>query len=207
MNIDAILEKASVIPVLEVARLGCAAPLARALAAGGLSVVELTLRTDCALDAVKAMQDAASDLIIGMGTVRTRADIEKSMGAGAAFLVTPGSPPQLLAALKEAGIAALPGTATASEAMTVFEAGFAAMKFFPAEQAGGIKYLKSLHGPLPDCVFCPTGGIGPDRAPDYLALPNVACVGGSWVAPRAMIDGGVWEKIEGNARRAMSMQK
>lgn len=206
MNIDTILEKASVIPVIEVSDLAHAVPLAQALAAGGLTVVELTLRTDCALDAVKAMQDAAPDLIVGMGTVRTPRDITQSLEAGAAFLVTPGSSPRLLDALNESGAPALPGTATASEAMTVFEAGFNAMKFFPAEQAGGVNYLRALYGPLPDCRFCPTGGIGVDRVSDYLALPNVACVGGSWIAPRALIEERGWAAIEDNARKALSMK-
>ena len=207
MNIESILEKASVIPVLEISRLASAPSLARALAVGGLEVVELTLRTDCALDAVKAMKDAAPDLIVGMGTVRTEDDIAKSLEAGAAFLVTPGAPAHLLVALKAAGLPALPGVATASEAMAARDAGFAAMKFFPAEQAGGVNYLKSLYGPLPDLTFCPTGGIGADRVADYVALPNVACVGGSWIAPKATIEEAAWGKIELAARRAAAMKK
>ena len=141
-----------------------------------------------------------------MGTVRTSRDIEQSLNAGAAFLVTPGASPSLLKALWDAGAPALPGVATVSEAMTASEAGFTAMKFFPAEQAGGIGYLRALHGPLPELVFCPTGGIGADRAADYLALPNVACVGGSWIAPKAQISAGAWGAIEGNARKAAGMR-
>lgn len=206
MQIDAIIERASVIPVLEVETLASAAPLARALRKGGLSVIELTLRTPCALDAVKAMKDAAPDLIVGMGTIRTQKDIERALAAGAEFLVSPGAPPDLLAAFSEAGAPALPGVATASEAMSAYRAGFHAMKFFPAEPAGGLAYLKALAGPLPDILFCPTGGISAERAPDYLALANVACVGGSWVAPRRAIAAGQWDTIEANAARAAAMK-
>lgn len=207
MHIDDIMRAASVIPVLEVANLDTAAPLAKALAAGGLRVVELTLRTSCALEALAAMREAAPDLVVGMGTVRTQEDVERSLGAGAAFLVSPGADAGLIAALARSGAPVLPGVATASEAMTVAAAGLCAMKFFPAEPAGGVPYLKSLAGPLPDLVFCPTGGISADRAPDYLALPNVACVGGSWIATRAMIQNGDWDSVTENARRAAGMKK
>ncbi len=205
MQIEEILAAASVIPVLEVAELDQAAPLARALAAGGLRVVELTLRTDCALDALKAMQDAAPDLIVGMGTVRTGGDIEESLAAGAAFLVSPGASLSLLTAFADSGAASLPGVATASEAMSAAALGFKALKFFPAEPAGGLSYLKALAGPLPDIVFCPTGSISAEKAPDYLALANVACVGGSWIATKQAIAKGDWTGIEDNARRAAKM--
>ncbi|PQA86999.1 bifunctional 4-hydroxy-2-oxoglutarate aldolase/2-dehydro-3-deoxy-phosphogluconate aldolase [Hyphococcus luteus] len=205
MQIEEIVDAASVIPVLEVAELENAAPLARALAAGGLRVVELTLRTDCALDALKAMQDAAPDLIVGMGTVRTGDDIEQSLAAGAAFLVSPGAGLSFLKALADSGAPSLPGVATASEAMTAAELGFKALKFFPAEPAGGIAYLKALAGPLPEIMFCPTGSISAEKAPDYLALSNVACVGGSWIATKQTIAKGDWTAIEANARRAAQM--
>ncbi len=207
MTIDRILKAASVIPVLEIATIDAAAPLAVALAAGGLRVVELTLRTGCALDAVGKMKNAAPDLIVGMGTVRSADDIAASRKAGADFIVSPGATPALLDALAASGVAALPGVATASEAMTAEEAGFKALKFFPAEAAGGIACLKSLAGPLPDLVFCPTGGISAERAPDYLALANVACVGGSWIATKAMIEGGDWDQIQMNARYAAGMKR
>ena len=206
MRIDDILEAASVIPVLEVAEIKDAAPLAKALAAGGLKVVELTLRTACALDAVKAMQDAAPELIVGMGTVRTESDVGKSLAGGAAFLVSPGASPALLKALADSGAPALPGVATASEAMTAFDAGFHAMKFFPAEPAGGLSYLKALAGPLPGIMFCPTGGISAACAQDYLALPHVPCVGGSWIATKDMIAKGAWSAIEENARKAAAIR-
>lgn len=203
MTIDEILEKATVIAVLEVEALASAAPLARALRQ--VRVAELTLRTPCALDALKAMKDAAPDLIVGMGTIRTTEDIERALAAGADFLVSPGTTSSLLAAMARAGVPALPGVATASEAMTAADAGFRALKFFPAEAAGGVDYLKTLAGPLPDIVFCPTGGIGADRAPAYLALKSVACVGGSWIATRAMIAAGEWSAIEKNAARAAAL--
>lgn len=204
MRIDDILKAASVIPVLEVERLEDAGPLARALGDGGLRVVELTLRTAAALDALGAMKRAAPDLIIGMGTVRTPDDVARSMAAGADFLVSPGASLALLRAM--ANTPALPGVATASEAMTAFEEGYRAMKFFPAEPAGGAAYLKSLAGPLPDIAFCPTGGIGPERAPDYFALPNVPCVGGSWIATKAMLAAGDFAGIRANAARAAALK-
>lgn len=204
MRIEDILEAASVIPVLEVERAEDAAPLASALALGGLRVIELTLRTAAALDALGAMKRAAPSLIVGMGTIRNGDDVERSLAAGADFLVSPGASASLLRAMK--GTPALPGVATASEAMTAFEAGFRAMKFFPAEPAGGAAYLKSLSGPLPDIIFCPTGGISPERAADYFALQNVACVGGTWIATRAMIASGDWAGIQSNARLAATLK-
>jgi 2-dehydro-3-deoxyphosphogluconate aldolase/(4S)-4-hydroxy-2-oxoglutarate aldolase len=205
VRIDAIMDIAGVIPVLEVERLDDAAPLAQALAAGGLRVIELTLRTACALEAVGAMKRAAPSLIVGMGTIRSRDDVKAAITAGADFLVSPGATPDLLAALK--GVPALPGVATASEAMGAAEAGFQALKFFPAEPAGGLAYLKALAGPLPDLVFCPTGGIDAARAADYLALSNVRCVGGSWIAPKAAIAAGDWRLIEANAGRAAALRR
>lgn len=204
MRIDEIMAAASVIPVLEVERLDDAAPLARALAAGGLKVVELTLRTAAALAALGEMKRAAPALLVGMGTIRTGEDVERSLAAGADFLVSPGASAALLRAMRDAP--ALPGVATASEAMTAAEAGYRAMKFFPAEPAGGAAYLKSLAGPLPDLRFCPTGGITPERAGEYFALPNVPCVGGTWIATRAMIAAGDWTGIEANARKAASLK-
>ena len=200
-----ILNEATVIPVLEVERLEDAAPLALSLAAGGLNVAELTMRTEHALEAMQLMQAAAPDLIIGMGTIRSLQDASAAADAGAAFLVSPGAGPNLLSALAELSIPSLPGVATASEAMTAQEQGFDVLKFFPAESAGGVDYLKALYGPLPDIRFCPTGGIGADLAPQYLSLPNVVCVGGSWIAPRKLIEAGDWKRIEDNAQRAANM--
>lgn len=204
MRIEDVLVAASVIPVLEIDHLASAAPLAEALAAGGLRVIELTLRTDCALEAIGVMQKAAPSLIIGMGTIRSADDVRQSRDAGAAFLVSPGATPALLAAMRDAP--ALPGIATASEAMAAREAGFRALKFFPAEPAGGVAYLKSLAGPLPDLVFCPTGGIDAARAAEYFAAPNVACVGGSWIAPRRSIAEGDFAAITERARAAHALR-
>lgn len=201
-----ILNAASVIPVLAVSDIASAKPLAHALAAGGLNVIELTLRTPIALDALKAMQDAEPELIIGMGTITTPAQAEASTKAGAAFLVSPGLTADLGQAMIDTGSPCLPGVATAGEAMAATEAGFTALKFFPAEPAGGIAYLKALAGPLPDLVFCPTGGISKDRAADYLALKNVACCGGSWIATNAQIAAGEWDAITENARFAASLK-
>ncbi|MCH8488390.1 MAG: bifunctional 4-hydroxy-2-oxoglutarate aldolase/2-dehydro-3-deoxy-phosphogluconate aldolase [Oceanicaulis sp.] len=202
-----IIDAASVIPVLAVKRMDDAAALARALADGGLRVIELTLRTDIALDAMKAMQDAAPDLIVGMGTIRTPQQARASAQAGAAFLVSPGLTRQLGEAMLESGLPCLPGVATASEAMAAVEQGFEVLKFFPAEPAGGIAYLRALEGPLPDIRFCPTGSIGRDKAPDYLALSNVVCVGGSWIATSADIAAGDWSAIARNAAAAAAMKR
>ncbi len=201
-----ILDAASVIPVLSLERIDDAAPLGRALAAGGVKVVELTLRTPVALEAMKAMQDAAPELIVGMGTVTRPEQAKASADAGAAFLVSPGLTPSVTDAMLATGVPCLPGVATAGEAMTATEAGFEALKFFPAEPAGGIPYLKALAGPLPDLVFCPTGGISKDRAADYLALKNVACCGGSWVVTAQQLAGQDWAGIEANARFASGLK-
>lgn len=203
---DSLADAATVIPVLTVGDTGHAAPLVRALGAGGLRVIEVTWRTSAALDVLKAMKAAEPDMIVGMGTIRTPEQAARSVDAGADFLVSPGLTPRLAPALLESGVPALPGVATAGEAMAAAEAGFDLLKFFPAEQAGGLDYLKSLHGPLPDIRFCPTGSITRERAPDYLALPNVVCVGGSWIAPKALVEAGDWAGIEANAAVAAGMR-
>lgn len=205
-SLDAILQAATVIPVLTLERLEDAAPLARALHAGGLRVVELTLRTPVALDALKAMQGEVPELIIGMGTITTPDQAAASARAGAAFLVSPGLTPDLTRALMDTGAPTLPGVATAGEAMAASQAGFDACKFFPAEPAGGLAYLKALAGPLPHIRFCPTGGISRDRAADYLALETVPCCGGSWIATPTQIARGDWAAITENARFAARMQ-
>lgn len=205
-TLDPIINAATVIPVLTVDAMSDAAPLAKALAAGGLRVIELTLRTPIALEAMKAMQDAEPNLIVGMGTVTTPAQAERSAKAGAAFLVSPGLTPDLGAAMTATGAPCLPGVASASEAMAATEMGFEVLKFFPAEPAGGVDYLKALAGPLPDQRFCPTGGISKDKAADYLALKNVVCCGGSWIAPKAAVKAGDWDQITENAAFAASLK-
>jgi 2-dehydro-3-deoxyphosphogluconate aldolase/(4S)-4-hydroxy-2-oxoglutarate aldolase len=205
-SLNAILDAASVIPVLVVEEVADAAPLAKALKAGGLRVVELTLRTPVAIDAMKAMQDAEPELIVGMGTVVSPDQAGICLDNGAAFLVSPGLSPALGKAMLDTGLPCLPGVATAGEAMGAVEAGFEVLKFFPAEPAGGLAYLKALAGPLPDIRFCPTGGISRERAPDYLAQNNVACVGGSWIATAAQIQAGDWNTITANAAAAAAMK-
>ena len=205
-TLDQIIDAASVIPVLAVDEMNDAAPLAKALAGGGLTVIELTLRTPIALDAMKAMQDAAPDLMVGLGTVTTAQQAEESARAGAAFLVSPGLTADLGAAMKASGAPCLPGVATAGEAMAATQMGFEVLKFFPAEPAGGVDYLKALAGPLPNVRFCPTGGISRDRAADYLALSTVVCCGGSWIAPKAAVKAGDWSQITQNAAFAASLK-
>ena len=206
ISVDELVEAATVIPVLTVARLEDAAPLARALKAGGLRVIEMTWRTDAALDVLAEMKSAEPDLWIGMGTLRQPKQVKASLQAGADFLVSPGLTRELKTEFQAAACPVLPGVATPSEAMQAANAGFPVLKFFPAEQAGGLSYLKSLKGPLPEIRFCPTGSITQALAPDYLALSNVACVGGSWIATSALIDAQDWDAITQNAAAAADMK-
>lgn len=198
--IEDILARAPVIPVLTVTREADAVPLARALVAGGLPVLEVTLRTPVALAAIAAMAAEVPGAVIGAGTVLTPDDAAAAERAGAAFLVSPGASETLLAALKDRPW--LPGVATASEAMRAREVGFRHLKFFPAEAAGGRAALAALAAPLADLRFCPTGGIHAGNAAEYLALESVACVGGSWVAPKAAQEAGDWAAVEALAREA-----
>lgn len=206
VTMQTLIDEASVIPVLTVGDVAHAAPLADALASGGLKVIEMTWRTENALEVMQAMKAARPELIIGMGTLRNGDQCRACLQAKADFLVSPGLTPVLAAALREVDLPVLPGVATAGEAMQAAEMGFEVLKFFPAEQAGGLPYLKSLQGPLPDLRFCPTGSISAEKAPDYLALPNVVCVGGSWIANSKMIAAGDWDTIEANARKAQAMK-
>jgi 2-dehydro-3-deoxyphosphogluconate aldolase/(4S)-4-hydroxy-2-oxoglutarate aldolase len=191
-----------VIPVLVVEELEHAVPMARALAGGGLSVLEVTLRSACALDAIQAMREAVPEATVGAGTVLTPADVKACQAAGAQFAVSPGATPALLDAVEESGLPLLPGAATPTEIMALGARGYDTLKFFPAEAAGGVAMLKALAGPLPGMAFCPTGGISPANAPDYLALPNVLCVGGSWVVPKDTVARGDWPKVAELAREA-----
>ncbi len=200
-----VLDAAIVVPVIALDDVANAAPLAHALVAGGITVLELTLRTPVALDALRAMKAAAPHAHVGMGTVRTPQDAEAALAAGADFLVTPGTPPALARALIEMDAPVLPGAATPSEMMALADLGFAAQKLFPAEAVGGRALLQAVAGPLPDLVFCPTGGVTPQTAPAYLALPNVACVGGSWLAPASAVAAGAWADIEAKARVAAGL--
>lgn len=195
---------APVIPVIVIDDAAHAEPLARALVAGGLPVLEVTLRTPAAFAAIEAMARVPG-AIVGAGTVLSATDVRRAQDAGATFAVSPGLTDALAAACGDAGMPLLPGAATASEAMRAAESGFDMLKFFPAGPAGGPDYLRALGGPLPGISFCPTGGVSAQNAADYLALPNVVCVGGSWVAPAAMMRAGDWTGIQALARAAAEL--
>jgi 2-dehydro-3-deoxyphosphogluconate aldolase/(4S)-4-hydroxy-2-oxoglutarate aldolase len=191
-----------VIPVLTIERLEQAVPLAEALLRGGLRVLEVTLRTPCALEAISAMRAAVPDAIVGGGTLTRARDFVDCAAAGAQFGVTPGLTATLIAATTRSGFPLLPGIMTPSELIAARAAGFSACKLFPAQQAGGIGMLKALGAPFPDHIFCPTGGITRANAAEFLALPNVPCVGGSWIVPAAALDSQDWAAIESLAREA-----
>jgi 2-dehydro-3-deoxyphosphogluconate aldolase/(4S)-4-hydroxy-2-oxoglutarate aldolase len=207
MTIDEILEAGPVMPVVVIDDAAHAAPLARALVAGGIRAIEITLRTGAALDAIQAISRDVPEAIPGVGTALTGADVLAALEAGARFIVSPGCTPALVAAAVGSGLPFLPGIATASELMAGMEAGLAAFKFFPAAQAGGVEGLKALGGPFPKARFCPTGGVSAANAADYLTLPNVACVGGSWVAPREAIAAADFARIEELARAAAKLKR
>ena len=196
-----LLSRTPVVPVLTIERVADAVPLARALAAGGLSVIEVTLRTDAAIEAVVALAEMP-DVVVGVGTVTTPSDVGLALSAGARFLVSPGTPPELAAALAQALVPVLPGCATPTEAMALAARGFSVLKFFPAAAAGGVSFLAAMAAPLPHIKFCPTGGIDMANAAAYLALPNVVCVGGSWVAPKEAVRAGDFARITALAREA-----
>lgn len=202
----AIAAKAPIIPVLVLDDLAHAAPLAQALVAGGLPALEVTLRTPCALDAIRAMADVPGG-IVGAGTLLAPDDIRAAKAAGASFGVSPGATPRLIAASVEIGLPLLPGAVTASEVMALWEQGYDMLKFFPAEAAGGAPALKSIGGPIPQVKFCPTGGITPQNAASYLALPNVICAGGSWVAPKDLMVAGDWAGITALAAAAAALAR
>jgi 2-dehydro-3-deoxyphosphogluconate aldolase/(4S)-4-hydroxy-2-oxoglutarate aldolase len=201
-----LVSKTPVIPVLTIERAADAVPLARALVAGGLPVIEVTLRTNAALDAIRAIAGEVPDCMVGVGTVTRVPDIAAAIAAGAKYLVSPGTPPELAAALAEASVPVLPGCATVSEAMALAARGFAVLKFFPAEASGGVGWLKSVAAPLPDLKFCPTGGIDGKNTATYLACPNVLAVGGSWVAPKDAIAAGDFARITQLAREASMLR-
>lgn len=185
---------APVVPVLVIEDLAHAKPLAEALVAGGLPALEVTLRTPHALDAIRAMAEVPGG-VVGAGTLLTPADVKAARAAGATFGVSPGATDRLIAACEDEGLPLLPGAVTASEIMALLERGYTVQKFFPAEQSGGAAFLKSIGSPIPQVSFCPTGGIGPQNAADYLALKNILCVGGSWVAPKEAMARGDWAGI------------
>ncbi|MCX4860718.1 bifunctional 4-hydroxy-2-oxoglutarate aldolase/2-dehydro-3-deoxy-phosphogluconate aldolase [Streptomyces canus] len=201
-----LLDVAPVVPVVVIEDASDAVPLARALVAGGLPAIEVTLRTPVALDAIRAIAGEVPEAVVGAGTVITPDQVTETVAAGARFLVSPGWTDVLLEAMQASGVPFLPGVSTTSEVVALLERGVTEMKFFPAEAAGGTAYLRSLAGPLPQARFCPTGGIGPANAPDYLALPNVGCVGGTWMLPANAIAARDWGRVETLAREAAELK-
>jgi 2-dehydro-3-deoxyphosphogluconate aldolase / (4S)-4-hydroxy-2-oxoglutarate aldolase len=207
LAIEDVIGRSPVIAVLTIRQVAHAVPLARALLAGGLAVIEVTLRTPVALAAIARIKSEVAGAIVGAGTLLTPEDVLAARKAGADFLVSPGATPRLIAAAKDQSCPFLPGASTASEAMRLLEDGFRHQKFFPAEQSGGVAGLKALHAPLAEIVFCPTGGITAANAQAYLALPNVACVGASWPAPDAAVTALDWSGIEASARQAAGLPR
>ncbi|WP_292291452.1 bifunctional 4-hydroxy-2-oxoglutarate aldolase/2-dehydro-3-deoxy-phosphogluconate aldolase [Marivita sp.] len=197
---------APIIPVLVVEDARVARPLAEALVAGGLPVLEVTLRTEAALDVIREMA-AVEGGVVGAGTLLTPSDVQAAVGAGARFGVSPGATDLLLDACEAADLPLLPGAATASEAMALLERGYTVQKFFPAEANGGVPALKAIGAPIPQVRFCPTGGVSLKNAPDYLGLSNVLCAGGSWVAPKDLVTKGDWKAIEELAREAAALSR
>jgi len=202
-----ILSAAPVVPVLTIEDRAQAVPLARALVAGGLTALEITLRTSAGLDCIRAIAAEVEGANVGAGTVLDARQLADAVRAGAKFLVSPGATPGLIEAAGASEVPFLPGIATAGEAMALAERGYRYLKFFPAEPAGGVPYLKALAAPLPGIRFCPTGGIGAGNAATYLALPNVVCVGGSWVAPGEALAAGDWAKVTALAKAAAGLRR
>ena len=202
---SSLLSRVPVVPVVVVDDPAHAVPIARALVAGGLPVIELTLRTPVALDAIRAIASEVPETLVGAGTIVTPGQAKEALDAGAQFLVSPGSTPSLLGAMADTGLPFLPGTATVSEVLAVLEAGYTELKFFPAEASGGAAFLKSLASPVPTARFCPTGGITAASAASYLSLPNVGCVGGSWLTPADALAAGDWGRVTELARAAAAL--
>lgn len=201
-----ICQMAPIVPVLVVEDAAHARPLAEALVAGGLPALEVTLRTPAALEVIAEMARVPGG-VVGAGTLLTPADVGAAKDAGAQFGVSPGVTDRLLAACEDADLPLLPGAATASEVMALFERGYDMLKFFPAEASGGAPALKAIGAPIPQVSFCPTGGVSPQNAGDYLTLSNVLCVGGSWVAPKALLEAGDWVAVEELARTAAAFPR
>jgi 2-dehydro-3-deoxyphosphogluconate aldolase/(4S)-4-hydroxy-2-oxoglutarate aldolase len=204
-DLNSLLAGTPVVPVLVIESVATALPLARALVDGGLRVLEITLRTPAALDVIRAIAAEVEGAVVGAGTVLTAGQYEDAERAGARFVVSPGATDALLAAAAASAVPFLPGAVTASEVMRLLEQGYRFLKFFPAEPAGGVAYLEALAAPLPEARFCPTGGIDAVKARTYLSLPNVLCVGGSWVAPKDALAAGDWPRITRLARAAAAL--
>ena len=206
MNPRELMRIGPVIPVIVINDVEHAVPLARALVAGGVRVLEVTLRTPVALDAIRAIAREVPDAIVGVGTISRVEHFEQAIQAGARFGVSPGLTRELIEAAHASRLPLLPGVMTPSDVISARNAGFFALKLFPAQQAGGIGMLKAMSGPFPDVTFCPTGGVTPTSAPDFLALPNVGCVGGSWLTPPAMVKAGDWQEITALALDASKLR-
>lgn len=202
---SSVLGLAPVIPVVVLDDAADAVPLARALVAGGLPAIEVTLRTPAAPAAIRAIADEVPEAVIGAGTLLSPGQVEAALSAGSRFLVSPGWSPRLLGAMQDSGVPFLPGVSTASEVVTLLAEGVTEMKFFPAEAAGGTAYLSALAAPLPQARFCPTGGIGLASAPSYLALPNVGCVGGTWMLPAEALAAKDWDRVRRLAQEAAAL--
>jgi 2-dehydro-3-deoxyphosphogluconate aldolase/(4S)-4-hydroxy-2-oxoglutarate aldolase len=206
-DIRCLMRLGPVIPVIVIDKLEHAVPLARALVAGGVRVLELTLRTPVALDAVRAIAEEVEGAVVGVGTITQGDDIARALSAGAVFGVSPGLTPDIVAAARaHPELPLLPGVMTPTEVMAARESGFDALKLFPAQPAGGVTMLKALYGPFADVLFCPTGGIDAATAPQFLALPNVACVGGSWLTPRTLLEAGDFDRITALAAAAAALR-
>jgi len=205
ITMSEILAAGPVLPVVVLERATDAVPLARALLAGGVRVMEVTLRTPCALAGIGAIAREVAGMTVGAGTLLEVEDLNAARAAGAAFGVSPGATPALLRAARRWPF--LPGASTPSEVMAARESGYSTLKFFPAAAAGGVAMLRALAGPFPDVRFCPTGGIDATSAADYLALPNVVCVGGSWLAPRALLEAGDWASVGRLAAQATALSR
>lgn len=206
MDALTIMRVGPVIPVIVIGDLAQAVPLAKALVAGGVRVLEVTLRTAAGLDAIKAIAREVPDAIVGVGTVTAPEELAQARAAGARFAVSPGLTPALADAARQSAIPCLPGVMTPSDVIAARTAGFRQLKLFPAQQAGGLGMLRALHGPFPEIVFCPTGGVTEETAPEFLSLPNVACVGGSWLTPKSAVDAGDWAEITRLAARAAALR-
>ena len=204
-QIDALAQRARILPVITIDREADILPMADALAAGGISVLEVTLRTALGLTAIRQLSEQRPELIIGAGTVLDPQTFRQAEEAGAKFIVTPGCTDELLAYAVTRPVPLLPGVATASEIMAAYRHGLRRFKLFPAKVAGGVEALKAFGGPFPDVRFCPTGGVGPDNLNDYYRLANVMCVGGSWMLPKAAIDSGDWATVERLSREALAL--
>jgi 2-dehydro-3-deoxyphosphogluconate aldolase/(4S)-4-hydroxy-2-oxoglutarate aldolase len=207
MTSEEIFSQGPVVPVLVIKDVEHAVPLAKALVAGGIRVLEVTLRTEAALEVIAKIAKEVPEAIIGAGTVTNRAQLQQVIDAGAVFAISPGLTTDLLKAGNEGSIALIPGISSISELMTAVDHGYTHLKFFPAEASGGVKALKAIGGPFPNIKFCPTGGISPSNYNDYLALPSVRCAGGSWLAPEDALANGDWDKITELAKQAVAGAK